>query len=80
MMKTATGIQNKNWAEVYNQGNVNMKFNIFHNTFLLILENSFPLVYKKKKDTNRWSTKGIRISCNHNRAVYILVKNQVMII
>jgi hypothetical protein len=67
-------LQAENWTEVYNQENVNMKFNIFHNTFLLILENSFPLVFKKKKDTNRWITKSIRISCNHKRALYILVK------
>jgi hypothetical protein len=60
-------------VEVYNQENVNIKFNIFHNTFLLILENSFPLVYKKK-DTNKWITKGIRTTCNHKRALYILVK------
>jgi hypothetical protein len=62
------------WVEVYNQENVTMKFNIFHNTFLLILENSFPLVYKKKKDTNKWITKGIGTSYNHKRALYTLVK------
>jgi hypothetical protein len=28
--------RNKNWEEAYNQENVNMKFNIFHNTFLVI--------------------------------------------
>jgi hypothetical protein len=68
-------LQNENWEEVYNQENVNRKFNIFHNTFLLILENSLPLVYKKKKDiTNKWITKGIRLSCKHKRTLYILVK------
>ncbi|PNF22769.1 hypothetical protein B7P43_G06670 [Cryptotermes secundus] len=67
-------LQNENWIEVYNQENVNMKFNIFHNIFLSIFENSFPIVYKKKKDSNNWITKGIRISCKHKRALYILVK------
>jgi late competence protein required for DNA uptake (superfamily II DNA/RNA helicase) len=51
-----------------------MKFNKFHNTFLVVLENSFPFVYKKKKDTIKWITKGIRTSCNHKRALYNLVK------
>jgi late competence protein required for DNA uptake (superfamily II DNA/RNA helicase) len=77
MRKTAyfqRALQTENWVEVYNQENVNRKFNIFHNTCLLILEDSFPLVYKKKKDTNKWITKGIRISCNHKGALYILLK------
>jgi hypothetical protein len=51
-----------------------MKFNVFHNTFLLILENSFPLVYKKKKNTSKCITRGIRTFCNYKRAQYILVK------
>jgi hypothetical protein len=42
------GLQNENW-EVYNQENVNSKLNMFHNIFLLNFENSFLLVYKKKK-------------------------------
>jgi hypothetical protein len=29
-------LQNENWEEVYNQENVNSKFNIFLNVFLLI--------------------------------------------
>jgi hypothetical protein len=36
-------LKNKNWEELYNHENVNMKFNIFHNIFLVIFENSFPL-------------------------------------
>ena len=68
-------LQNENWEEVYNQENVNRKFNIFLNTFLLIYENSFPLVFKKKEDiTNKWITKGIRVSCKHKRTLYTLVK------
>jgi adenylate cyclase class IV len=67
-------LQNENWEEDYNQENVNMKFNKFHTTFLVIRETGFPLVYKKKKDTNIWITKGIRTSCNHKRALYNLVK------
>jgi hypothetical protein len=52
-------LQNENWQEVYNQEDINTKFNKFHNTFLVIVENSFPLVHKRKKDTNKWITKGI---------------------
>ena len=44
-------LQNENWEAVYDQENVNTKFNTFHNTFLTIVENSFPLVYKKKRKT-----------------------------
>jgi hypothetical protein len=43
-------LQNENWEEVYNQENVNGKFNIFLKIFVLNFENSFPLVYKKKED------------------------------
>jgi hypothetical protein len=67
-------LQNENWQEVYNQEDINTKFNKFHNTFFVIPENSFPLVHKTKKDTNKWITKGIRTSCNHKRALYNLVK------
>jgi hypothetical protein len=43
--------------------------------FLLIFENSFPLVRKKKEGiTNKWITKGIRLSCKHKRTLYTLVK------
>jgi hypothetical protein len=41
-------LQNKNLEQVYKQENLNRKFNIFHNIFLLIFENSFPLVVKKE--------------------------------
>jgi hypothetical protein len=78
MKKTAYfqwALKNGNWEEVYNQENVYMKFNSFHHIFLVILENSFALVYKKKRDINNWIIKGIRISCNHKRALYTPVKN-----
>jgi hypothetical protein len=68
-------LQNENWEEVYNQEIVNRKFNSFLNTFLLIFENSFPLVFKKKEDiTNKWITKDIRLSCKHKRTLYTVVK------
>jgi hypothetical protein len=68
-------LQNENWEEAYNQEIVNRKFNIFLKTFLLIFENSFPLVFKKKEDiTNKWITKGIRLSYKHKRTLYTLVK------
>lgn len=66
-------LQNENWDEVYNEENVNRKCNSFLNTFLLIFENNFPLVFKKKEDiTNKWITKGIRLSCKHKRTLYTL--------
>jgi hypothetical protein len=67
-----SALQNENWEEVYNQKNVNRKFNIFLNISLLNFENNFPLVYNKREDvTNNWITMGIRISCNHKRTLYI---------
>jgi hypothetical protein len=68
-------LQNENWDEVYNEENVNRKCNSFLNTFLLIFENNFPLVFKKKEDiTNKWITKGIRLSCKHKITLYTVVK------
>jgi hypothetical protein len=68
-------LQNENWEDVYDYGNVNSKFNIFLNIFLLNYVNSFPLVHKKKEDIiNKWITKCIRISCKRKRTLYSLVK------
>jgi hypothetical protein len=73
--KFQISLQNENWEDVYDYGNVNSKFNILLNIFLLNFENSFPLVHKKKEDIiNKWITKGIRISCKRKRTVYSLVK------
>jgi uncharacterized FlgJ-related protein len=58
-------LKKENWEELYKQENVNMRFDIFYNTFLVIFEYRFPLMYKKKRDINKWITNGIRISCNH---------------
>jgi hypothetical protein len=73
--KFQISLQNENWEDAYDYGNVNSKFNIFLNIFLLNFENSFPLVHKKKEDIiNKWITKSIRISCKRKRTLYSLVK------
>jgi hypothetical protein len=72
--KFQISLQNENWEDVYDYGNVNSKFNIFLNIFLLNFENSFRLVHKKEDIINKWKTNGIRISCKRKRTLYSLVK------
>jgi hypothetical protein len=68
-----SALQNENW-KVYKQENVKSKFNIFLHISLLNFENSFPLVYKKKKNvTNNWITMHLRISSKHRRTLHSLL-------
>jgi hypothetical protein len=44
------GLENENWDEIYKQDNVNSKFNIYLNTFLIKYEYCFPVIYKNNED------------------------------
>jgi hypothetical protein len=68
-------LENENWEEVYLQNDVNDKFNIFLNTFLVKYENCFPVTYKRNGyNDNKWIPEGIRISRKRKRSLYILLK------
>jgi protein involved in ribonucleotide reduction len=70
------------WENVFDDRegtDVNRIFNNFHNTFLRIFYSSFPEKKKKKKIHSQkkhspWMTKGLKISINHKRDLYLRCK------
>jgi hypothetical protein len=68
-----TNLSYENWKNVFNSDEVNVSFNNFLNTYLRIFNSNFiskPIQFKHNNTT--WITKGIRVSCNHKRELYIL--------
>lgn len=67
------------WNEVYQEPDANLKFNIFHDKFVGIFENSFPKKIVKqnfKKPCKKpWITRGIRTSCKNKRELYLIARN-----
>ena len=51
-------------------------FNLFHNNYLRIFYTNFPS-HKiiDRSNNNSWLTRGIRISCNRKRCLYLLTKD-----
>ena len=70
------GLSYENWQEVFVEEDVNKTFNTFFNTYLRIVNASFPVVYRKKlTNSNPWITTGIKISCNTKRSLYKTCRN-----
>ena len=51
-------------------------FKSFLCTFLSIFQARFPVKYKSMKDKNDWITQRIKISCKHERNLYVFTKNK----
>ena len=65
----------ENWTKTFTEDNTDTNFKNFLNTYLRIFNCTFP--YKRiypNKNRNAWIMKGIRISCKHKEALYILSK------
>ena len=60
---------------IYQEHDINKIFTTFLNIFVIIFEASFPKIYHVKQKDNAWITKGIRISCQRKRSLYILSRN-----
>jgi hypothetical protein len=58
------------------EGDVNISFNKFLNTYLRIFHSCY---IKKRKNFNTiskpWITKGIKISCNRKRVLYLKARD-----
>lgn len=71
-------LQQLDWDEVYKEPDANLKYNLFHDTLVREFENCFPKkVVKsnyKKPCKKPWLTKGIKISCNHKRELYLTTR------
>jgi len=54
---------------------VSESFNLFLNTFLIIFESCFPMLYVAYKvSNNHWITIGIKTSCKRKKNLYIMSK------
>lgn len=65
-----------NWENVFIEGNVNVIFNNFLDTYLKIFYASFPIIkLKQAYKPKPWITKGIKISCLNKRKLYLTYRN-----
>ena len=68
-------LSKETWKVIYQEHDINKIFNTFLNIFLTIFEASFSKIYHVKQKDNAWITKGIRISCQRKRGLYLLSRN-----
>jgi hypothetical protein len=69
-------LSNESWECTFNTENVDLMFNSFLNTYLRIFYSSFPPIRINSRKNNKiWITQGIRKSCKHKRALFLLTKN-----
>jgi hypothetical protein len=64
------------WDDIFSESDVNEMFNNFHNTYLSIFYSCFTkkkIIVNKKEST--WMTRGIKISLNHKRELYLNSKH-----
>ena len=65
----------ENWDDVFQQNDVNIKFNNLLNTYLRNYHSS--LIKKERKlqhNKKQWLTNGIKISCNRKKELYLRSK------
>lgn len=71
-------MQQLDWDEVFREHYANLKFNLFHDTFVNIFENSLPkkpVKYNCKKPFKKpWLAKGIKITCKQKREMYLIAR------
>jgi len=67
-------LSNESWDNVFINDDINEMFNSILNDYLKIFNSCFPLQTVKTKNNytkNNWITKGIKISCNNKRKLYL---------
>ena len=70
-------LSHENWSEIFIINDTNSKFNNFLNIYLRGFSHCFP-IHKKPVHTHKhikWITKGIMISCNKKKELYLLNKH-----
>jgi hypothetical protein len=70
-------LSNESWDNVFNNEDVNEMFSSFLNDYLKIFNSCFPLQTVTTMNyftKNKWITKGIKISCNNKRKLYLNYK------
>jgi hypothetical protein len=71
-------LSNESWDTVFNNEDVNDMFNSFLNDYLRIFNSSFPLqtvMIRKNSTNNKRITKGIKISRNNKRKLYLACRH-----
>jgi hypothetical protein len=64
------------WDTVFNNANIDIKFNSFLNIYLRIFYSRFPLIRAKKRIIhNTRMTTGIKTSCKHKRELYLAIRD-----
>ena len=63
------------WEDIYQEHDINDIFNNFLKKYLNNFEATFPVIYRDKHKDNAWITRGIRISCQRKRSLFILSRN-----
>ena len=68
----------KNWEDIFMEGDANVSFNKFLNTYLRIFHSCFT---KKHKNVNiipkPWLTAGIKTSCKRKRELYLIARDSM---
>ena len=69
-----TNLSYESWFNVFNTEDLNSIYNNFLNTYLRIYLNNFPSknVYINNNSNKVWLTKGISISCQRKRDLYLI--------
>jgi len=61
-------LENESWAEIHLINNLNNLYKLFLSKFIYYLECAFVITYyNKKAKSNRWITKGMKVSCHRMR-------------
>jgi hypothetical protein len=67
-------LSNESWDNIFYNEDINVMFNSFLNNYLRIFNLCFPLQTVMTKNNfikTKWITKGIKISCNNKRKLYL---------
>jgi hypothetical protein len=64
------------WNDVFTDQDIDTIFSSFLNTYLRIFYSNFPKkLIKNETNCNPWTTRGIRVSCQHKRDLYATLRN-----
>ena len=69
-------LSQENWEEVFMNDDANISFNKFHNTYIRIFHSCFVKKHKNLSTISKpWITRGIEISCDQKRELYLRTRD-----
>jgi hypothetical protein len=70
----------ENWEDIFMEGDANISFNKFLNTYLRIFHSCFPKKnIKLNSNSKPWITKGIKTSSYRKRELYMIMRDNTEI-